>query len=181
VLENGPPMAGEYWTKFHEWRRNKANVAAFVAELLTIDLAGYNPYLAPPMTAAKADMVEAGASELDRALEHALAGLANTLVVKEQIILRIEDYLSDNNVEVPDDWQRMVERMLFKRTRKVPAGAPERVRIDGRQRVIRVLGKVDAGVFTSTENVLIEIGKNGSVTRQIRSSGQVVSFPQKRG
>jgi len=172
--------SGEYWTKFHEWRRNKANVAAFVAELLTIDLAGYNPYLAPPMTAAKADMVEAGASELDRALEHALAGLANTLVVKEQIILRIEDYLSDNNVEVPDDWQRMVERMLFKRTRKVPAGAPERVRIDGRQRVIRVLGKVDAGVFTSTENVLIEIGKNGDVTRQIKSTGTVVSF-QKRG
>ncbi len=179
VLENGPPMAGEYWTKFHEWRRNKANVAAFVAELLTIDLAGYNPYLAPPMTAAKADMVEAGASELDRAMEHALTGLANTLVVKEQIVLRIEDYLSDNNVEVPDDWQRMVERMLFKRTRKVPANAPERVRIDGRQRAVRLLGKVPQEVYASTESMVAKILEAGPVTRQIKSTGTVVNF--KRG
>ena len=113
--------------------------------------------------------------------EHALAGLANTLVVKEQIILRIEDYLSDNNVEVPDDWQRMVERMLFKRTRKVPAGVPERVRVDGKQRAVRVLGKPSAAIFTSTETVVQEVLLNGAVTRQIRSSGQVVSFPQKRG
>ena len=105
VLENGKPLTGDYWGQFHAWRRNPANVAAFVGALRQVDLAGYDPYLAPPMTAAKADMVESGASELDRALAHAMAGLHDTLVVKEQILLRIEDYLSDNNVEVPDDWQ----------------------------------------------------------------------------
>lgn len=181
ILENGQPQTQEYWTGVYAWIRKPENIAAFVKALVEIPLGDYSPYAVPMMTAAKAEMISAGTSELDRALEHALTGLADTLIVKEQIILRIEDYLSDNTVEVPDDWQRMVERMLFRKTRKPPAGAPERVRIEGKQRVLRVLGKVDAGVFTSAENVLLEIAKNGLVTRQIRSSGQVVSFPQKRG
>ncbi len=180
ILENGPPMPEDYWLAFRRWLANPANVGAFRSELLAYSLAGYNPFRAPPMTAAKADMVEAGASELDRALEHALAGLANTLVVKEQIILRIEDYLSDNSVEVPDDWQRMVERMLFRKTRKVPAGAPERVRIENKQRVVRLLGKVPQETFTSTESMIAKILEAGAVTRQIKSTGSVVNF-QKRG
>lgn len=180
VLENGPSEGGDYWDRFHTWRKNRANVAAFVRELLKVDLSDYKPYDPPAMTAAKADMVESGASELDRAFDAAMAGLRDTIVVKEQIILRIEDYLMDNNVEVPDDWQRMVERMLFRKTRKVPAGAPERVRIDGKQRAARVYGKPPGDTFASAEAMLLEISKNGPLTRPIRSTGQVVSF-QKRG
>jgi hypothetical protein len=181
ILENGKPMPQEYWTAFHAWLANPANVGAFREELLAIDLAGYNPFEAPMMTAAKAEMVESGSSELDRALAHAMAGLSNTLIVKEQIILRVEDYLADNNVEVPDDWQRLIERMLFRKTRKVPVGAPDRVRIENKQRVIRCIGTVDASVFPSAENMTIEILRNGPLSRQIKSSGSVVKFPSARG
>ena len=80
---------------------------------------------------------------------------------------------------MPDDWQRMVERMLFKRTRKVPAGVPERVRVDGRQRAVRLLGKVQQEVYASTESMVAKILEAGPVTRQIKSTGTVVSF--KRG
>ncbi len=177
VLENGKPLTGDYWAKFHAWRRDPANVAAFVGELRKVDLASYDPYLAPPMTAAKADMVESGASELDRAFVHAMAGLTNTLVVKEQIILRVEDYLADNNVEVPDDWQKMIERMLFRKTRKVPAGAPERVRIENKQRAARVIGVLDTSICQSAETMVLEILKNGPLSRPIRTSSSVVKFP----
>lgn len=177
ILENGGTQPQEYWTAFHAWMDNPANVGAFVDELVAIPLGNYNAYEPPPMTAAKAEMVEAGSSELDRALDVAMAGLSNTLLVKEQIILRIEDYLTDNNVEVPDDWQRAVERMLFRKTRKVPAGVPDRVRIENKQRAVRVCGSVDASIFTSVEAMIAEIAVNGPLTRQIRSSGKVVSFP----
>lgn len=180
ILENGQPQSQDYWTAFHAWLSNPENISAFASELIEVSLEGYNPYTAPPMTAAKADMVEAGASELDRALEHAMAGLADTLIVKEQIILRMEDYLLDNSVEVPDDWQRMVERMVFRKTRRMPSGAPERVRLEGRQRAVRCLGKPDAACFQSAESVVQTILANGPVVRPVRSSGTVVSFA-KRG
>lgn len=177
ILENGKPMPEEYWTTFRAWLSNPANVGAFRAELLQYDLAGYNPFTAPPMTAAKADMVEAGASELDRALTFAMQDLHDTLIVKEQIILRIEDYLLDNSAEVPDDWQKTVERLVFRKTRKVPFGVPDRVRIDNRLRLVRVVGKVDAKSLTSLENVIAKVAENGPTTRPIRSGGgSVVSF-----
>lgn len=180
ILENGQPQTQEYWTGVYAWIRKPENIAAFVKGLLELPMGDYSPFAVPMMTAAKAEMISAGTSELDRALDHALVGLKDTLLVKEQIILRIEDYLSDNNVEVPDDWQRMVERMLFRKTRKMPAGAPERVRIDNKQRVPRVLGKPPAETFASVEAVLEKISENGPVSRQIKSSGQVVAFA-KRG
>lgn len=179
ILENGKPMPEEYWATFRKWLAVPANVGAFRAELLQVDLAGYNPFAAPPMTASKSEMVEAGASELDRALTVALTGLADTFVVKDQILLKIEDYLTDNDAEVPDDWRRMVERLLLRRTRKVPSGVPERVRIDGRQRIVRAIGK-PLGDFTNPEVVIGLILANGPLSRQIRTSGAVVAFPQRR-
>jgi len=179
VLENGQPMPAEYWAAFHAWRRDKANIGAFVAALKQIDLSAYNPYIAPPMTAAKAEMVEAGASDLDRAFAAALHGVTNTLVVKEQIILKIEDWLVENTAEVPDDWQRMVERLLLRKSRMVPKGHPDRVKIDGRTRALRVIGRVDTGIFNTPETVVAEVLRNGPVSRQVASSGKVVAFPQR--
>lgn len=179
IMENGAPKPQEFWNAIHAWLDQPANVSAFVEELVAYPLGGYNAYEPPPMTASKAEMVEAGTSELDRAFDHALAGLADTLIVKEQITLKIEDYLSDNNVEVPDDWQRMVERMLFRKTRKVPAGVPERVRIEGRQRAVRVLGKPDPGAFASSESMIAKVLEAGPIVRPIKSTGTVVSFQRK--
>lgn len=180
VLENGQPMSAEYWGVFHAWMKNPANVAAFARELLAVNTSAYNPYLAPPMTAAKSEMVEAGTSELDRALAVALAGLVDTFVVKEQVLLKIEDYLSDNDAEVPDDWRRMVERMLLRKTRKAPTGVQERVRIDGKQRVVRLIGSVKAEDFQDAQRVIDTVLSNGPLTRTLKSSGQVVNFPVRR-
>lgn len=179
VLENGQPMPPEYWAAFHKWMKEPANVAAFTRELLAIDLADYDPYMAPPMTASKSEMVELGSSELDRALTVAMTGLADTFVVKDQILLKIEDYLTDNDADVPDDWRRMAERMLLRRTRKPASGVPERVRIDSRQRVVRAIGKPE-GSFVDPQAVIDKILSNGPLTRSIRTSSSVVAFPQRR-
>lgn len=179
ILENGKPMPEEYWTAFHKWRAVPENVGAFRAELLQVNLAGYNPYGLPMFTAAKSEMVEAGTSELDRALAVALSGLVDTFVVKEQVLLKIEDYLSDNDVEVPDDWRRMVERMLMRKTRKAPAGVQERVRIEGKQRVVRMVGAVKAEAFQQAQDVIDVVLANGPLSRVIKSSGQIVNFPRR--
>lgn len=179
IMENGGTKPQEYWDAFHAWLGQPANVSAFIDELVQVPLGNYSAFEPPPMTAAKAEMVESGSSELDRALEAAMAGLANTLIVKEQIILRVEDYLADNNVEVPDDWQKMIERMLFRKTRKVPAGAPDRVRIDNKQRAVRCIGTVEAGTFASADLMIDNILTSGPLTRPIRTSGQIVKFPSR--
>jgi hypothetical protein len=180
IMENGGTKPQEYWTAFHAWVDNPANVTAFIDELVALPLGNYNAFEPPPMTAAKSEMVESGTSEMDRALAHALAGLTDTFIVKEQIILRIEDYLIDNDVEVPDDWRRMVERMLLRKTRKVPAGVQERVRIEGKQRLVRMIGSVKPEGFQDAESLVTEIRKNGSLTRAIKTSASVVSFPQRK-
>lgn len=180
ILENGKPMPEEYWTAFYKWMEVPENVGAFRAELMQVDTAQYNPYAVPMFTAAKSEMVEAGTSELDRALAFALHGLTDTFVVKEQVLLKIEAYLSDNDAEVPDDWRRMVERMLMRKTRKAPAGVQERVRIDGKQRLVRVVGAMKAERFQDAQAVIDEIQRNGPLTRVAKASGQVVAFPVRK-
>ena len=65
ILENGQPQPQDYWTGVYAWIRKPENVAAFVAALVEIPLGDYSPYSIPMMTAAKAEMISAGASELD--------------------------------------------------------------------------------------------------------------------
>ena len=175
VLENGPPMSGEYWVRFHAWRSSRANVAAFVEELQKVDLTGYNPYVAPPMTAAKADMIDAGLSDIDRAADKVIETLPGALLTKEQFILRMEDAVIAEGYEFPDDWQRAAERIYVRKTRRMVG--KERLRVDGKPRTVRLVRQCDAVVLQNEAGMLEEIHRNGPLVRPIRSSAQVVNFP----
>ena len=120
-------------------------------------------------------MADASSSELDHLMDQAMTGLTNTLVCKDQILLRLEDLIAESTAEIPDDWKRVAERMFIRRTRKL-IQAPDRVRVDGKQRTVRVIGRVTNDVVASPEAVIVELLKNGPVTRQVKSSGSVIAF-----
>lgn len=178
ILENGTTADQSYWDVFHAWRKDLANVGAFVAELKKTDLSGYSAFSAPPMTAAKADMVDAGASDLDRLVADAMKPFHNTVLVKEQLVLAVEDLLIESSAEVPDDWAAIVARMFLRLTRKVTA-INDRVKIDGRQRTVRAVGRPDPQIFADASSMTATVVSNGPITRPVRSSGKVVSFPQR--
>lgn len=177
ILENGKPEPPEYWQAFREWMADPDNVGAFVEQLKQTDLAGYNPFQSPPMTAAKAEMVDAGASDLDRFFARAMAQFSNTLLVVEQLVLRMEDDIADSAVELPDDWRKMINLKFLRATRRPPTGI-DRVRIDGKQRTVRMVGRPEARALQDEESVLQEVLRNGSVVRQVKT-GNVVAFPMR--
>jgi hypothetical protein len=178
IFENGPGQPDSYWVQFHAWKNDPANVGAFVRELLKVDIVGFKPYAPPPMTAAKADMVDAGSSELDRLFAEAMRRYVNTVLVREQVVLAVEDLLSETSVEVPDDWQKIVDRMFLRATRKVTT-INDRVKIEGRVRTVRLIGRPAPEVVNDHELLIETVLSNGPLTRPIRSSGKIVSFPSR--
>jgi len=178
ILENGSPMPQAYWDVFHTWKTNPANIGAFVNELLKVDLSGYSPYAPPPMTAAKADMVDAGASELDRLFGEAMRQFKDTVLVKEQVVMVIEDMMLRVATDVPDDWAQIVGRMFMRATRTITT-IPDRVEIDGKLRVARAVGRPPVEVVSDPEKMLNEIDRNGPLVRPVRPTGQVVQFQRR--
>ena len=81
-------------------------------------------------------------------------------------------------VEVPDDWTRVANLLFKRKTRKLVEGS-DRVRIEGKQRTVRVVGRVASDIVATSENVIVEVLKNGPVSRQIRSTGTVVDFSRR--
>ena len=175
VCENGRPMPDAFWSELRAWMAVPANVGAFVEHVRKLDRSDYRAFAPPIMTASKADMADASSSELDHLMDQAMTGLTNTLVCKDQILLRLEDLIAESTAEIPDDWKRVAERMFIRRTRKL-IQAPDRVRVDGKQRTVRVIGRVTNDVVASPEAVIVELLKNGPVTRQVKSSGSVIAF-----
>jgi len=178
VCENGRPLSEEQAGAVRRWMRDPGNVGAFAEAVRTIDRTGYNPFAAPPLTASKQEMADASSSEMDRVVREIMAGFSNTLMVREQLLLKIEDYLNENAIEVPDDWQRIAETLFKRATRKL-VDAPDRVRIEGKQRTVRVIGRVDKSVVSSSENIVEVVLSNGPISRQVRSTGTVVNFQRR--
>lgn len=178
VLENGPKQSDEYWKEFHAWRKDPSNIGAFMEGLRQYPLEGYDPYSAPPMTHAKADMLDAGGSPLDRAFEKIMPKFTGPLLVREQVIIELEYYLEDTAVEFPDDWQKVADRVFSMHTRKFLAG-PDSVRIDGKQRIVRQLRKPELDEMDEA-TVVEEVMKNGPVIRPVTESTKVVKFGSKR-
>lgn len=177
VLENGAPRSSSYWDGFHAWLNTPGNIGAFMAELLKVDLTGYNPHVAPPMTRAKADMIDAGASELDRAVKRVVAELPGSLLVKEQLILRLENYLVENATDFPDDWHKIVEPLFKRATRKMLG--EDRIMISGRRYTVRMVREISPEVAASPAAMLLELEKNGPVIRPVRSGG-VIDFATRK-
>jgi len=175
VLENGQPMPTDYWAAFHAWRESPNNIGAFIHALGSIDIRSYDPYAAPPMTAIKAEMIDAGTSDLDRAIGAVLQRAPGGLMVREQLVLLLEDFMASNSVDFPDEWRQAAGRIFVRMTRKTPT---EWVTYDGKNRQLRQLRALPETVFASEKTVLDELHKNGPAERT--TNGKVVQFPRER-
>jgi len=175
VLENGRPQSEEYWRMFHAWMRDAQNIAAFVHDVLQTDLAGYSPHIAPPMTRSKLDMIDAGASDLDRVVTDVMATMPGRVAVKDQFFLHIEDYLSRNAIELHEDWRKTAE-MVFRRKTRKPIGN-ERVVLESRTHYMRELPGIEGALTPAA--LRAELDKNGPVSRTLKSGGKIVNFPQR--
>jgi len=179
IMENGSLQSPDYWAKVHEWRKKPENIGALRDYLMTYDIADYNPFTAPPMTHAKHDMVDAGESALDKAVDYVLGNMKGALLTREQLELALEDYMSDYSADFPEEWRRSVEKIFNRRTRSIMKGI-DRLMIDGKFRFIRLLQRRDFKVYENADEMLAELMLNGPVTRQVQSGGSVVSFPQRK-
>jgi hypothetical protein len=68
----GPALDGDFFARYYKWLDNSGASAVF-HRLLNLDLAGFQPYQAPPRTAAKEEMIQQGWSELDRWVRQQIA------------------------------------------------------------------------------------------------------------
>ena len=174
ILENGKQQPQEYWQRFHAWRSDLRNVGAFVEALKHYPVEGYNPNTAPPMSNAKLDMIDAGTSPLDRAVDSIIRSLEGVLLVREQLTRKLEIYLNQHSVEFPEDWHRLVERIFQRRTRRVPD--LEFVTLDGRYRQVRAVREVPPEVMTNHETVMAEVMRNGPISTAPVPTGKPVNF-----
>jgi len=178
IMENGSVQSPDYWARVHEWRKKPENVGSFRDYLMDYDIAGYNPFTAPPMTHAKHDMVDAGESALDKAVDQIFSGLKGTLLVREQLLIALEDYYIENSVEFPEEWRKSVDRIFNRHTRSIMVGL-DRLMIEGKYRFVRLMEKRDFKSYDNADEMLAELKLNGPVSRQVQPGGTVVSF-QKR-
>jgi hypothetical protein len=179
VLENGKPMPQDYWDRFHAWRGNPSNVSAFVREIKTTSLAGYNPYASPPMTRSKVDMVDAGESGLDRAVRHVFNNLDGLILTKEQFNLKLEAHVHDEHLgdAMPEGWTLTAVGIFKKKTRILAGG--ENIVVEGRKREARLTNDCEQGRTFDNDSIIIELEKNGPQDRAMPSNGKVVGFPQR--
>lgn len=187
VLANGTPPDQQFWREFHEWRRYPINLGAFVEQLREVSLAGYNPYEAPPMTQSKRDMIDAGMSPLDRAVEAVFERMPGKLLTREQLNNMLELYLTEVSVEFPDGWARMVDRIFTRRTHTIEHN--DKLLIEGKMRIVRRLDGATPAMLSSEDAMLAEVLKNGPIGRQFGSSespensgsrSNVVSFTSRK-
>lgn len=180
ILANGKPQTPEYFAAFHEWRRDEANIGAFIKELKSVSLEGYNPFEAPPMTQSKRDMIDAGASPIDRAVDRVLKAAPGRLLTRDQLLWKLEDYLAQVSVEFPENWQRMVDKIFTHNTHGVPG--LETAMIEGRERIVRQIGRVPFEFADDPSRVREELLKNGPQMRGLGSptGSSVIDFAARR-
>ena len=177
VLQNGDGAPQEFWDAIRAWSNVPANIAAFLHGILQTDMAGFSAFAAPPMTMAKKDMVESTESDLDHAVTTVLKSFEHPLVTWEQFNLRLEDYAREHHAEFPEGWPRIAASIFRNRTTRVLDD--ERMVIDGQPRKVRGCGVVPPALLTDRAAVIAEVAKNGPQVRAIKTSSNIVGFPQR--
>lgn len=86
VIQNGGTQSPDYWQHLNDWIDAPRNIGALAEHLLNVvDLAGYDPFGAAPAFEGKLRMIDESKSELDVAIDEALASLVEPVFVIEQI------------------------------------------------------------------------------------------------
>lgn len=177
VVENGQNRPDTFWEQFNHWMADPANVGAFVNDMRDVDLTGYNPYAAPPVTGMKREMISNGESDFDRALHYVIATAPGALMVREQAMVRLVGWMNENSYDFPDNWEKMLFPAFTRATR--PFHNVDRVTIEKKQRPVRMLRQPTRSL-TSVEAVLEEIKLNGPLSFKIGEGGQVIDFMSRK-
>ena len=171
VLSNGEPQDEAFWQEMRDWMGSPANVAAFYHWLTeVVDLADYSPFALPPKTAAKAAMVEAGQSDLDRALREAIDAMHTDVMVLEQLVAVVEQIARRESYDLPsapgDKRTAVIKRAAQKLLYKVGerGGDNERVMIENKRYYVWARTAAAAKRFTlcSQDELRVGILRNGS-------------------
>lgn len=168
VLANGEPGSEAFWRKVNEWMDEDANIAAFAAWLETVDLDGYSPFVAPPMTKAKETMVEANRSDLERGFDIAVNGLRGDLFAAPQILNLMRQAQKMDGLDYPEKWSAVAKRLMWQRGYRVGVrdGRNWKPMIDGSRHAVYALSQKLANFWTDAtpEELRHELLKSGSVT-----------------
>jgi hypothetical protein len=120
VLSNGEPRDEGFWQEVREWMSSDANVAAFYRYLMSeVDLGDYSPFAPPPRTEAKATMVEAGKSDLDKGIDAAADTLGDVFTL-DQLVRAMEEVKRDLDLEYPvGNWAVTARKVAARRFTRV--------------------------------------------------------------
>ncbi len=171
VLSNGEPRDEEFWNDVVEWMGSDANIAAFYHYLMNVDLGDYSPFAPPPRTEAKAIMVEANKSDLDRGLAHAFDALTVPVFYVEQLIHRMRLAMREFDLTYPNQWEASARRMIIRDSYRVgvPNGLNWHPQIDGKRRAVYATTSAVAKQYR-THAALREIVAGNGETRDAKSN-----------
>lgn len=167
VLTNGEPGDEAFWKRVNNWLDVEANVAAFAEWLEAVDLEGYSPFVAPPMTEGKAAMVDANTSDLERGLEVAFLNLRGEVFALQQIVNLMRQAMKDEGLDYPDKWPAIAKRLARQRGYRVGVrhGQNWLPMIDGQRHAVYTTHKGRAAFWTaaSPDALRAELTASGPV------------------
>lgn len=168
VITSGEPRDAAYWDEIRLWMADDANIAAFAAELLAVDLAGYSPYIAPPMTEGKRAMVDASKSDLDRGLDLAFEALVSDVYTTDQIATIMSDKAREYDLGFSDmqRWREIAKREAAKRGHRVGVskGVNWQPLIDGKRSAVYAVSRSAAARWQLDDRLREEVLKNRALT-----------------
>jgi hypothetical protein len=128
VFYNGPVMTVELARRANNAIASPADVAALHRELMAMDVSAFDPYAAPPVTAAKQEMADIGRNDVERAFDIVIDHLKKTgceLFSMFQIINGMAAMGSAGSVhgthgfQYWDNWEREAEKLTRKKAARV--------------------------------------------------------------
>lgn len=172
VLTNGRPQDMDYWNEINAWMDREENIAAFHRELMLIDTKDYSPFAVPPKSAGKRNMVEASRSDLDRALEVAIASLQSDVVVMEQLVPLVQRVADQESWYLPDLPISKLRSVIHKAAAKLlykvgeRGGHNERLMVEKKRYYVwaRTSHAADKYARASQDDVRRDVLRNGSPT-----------------
>lgn len=166
VISNGDRGTPEMWAELNAWMDSDANIAAFAAWLDDVDLEGYSPFLAPAMTRAKEDMVEASKTDLDRGMALAMANLNGEVFCVEQVVALMRKAATVHGLDYPEQWAPMAKRAARNLSYRVGVrnGQNWHPMFEGRRYAVYARSRSAANRWTAADPdaLTVEVMKSGS-------------------
>ncbi len=166
VVLNGEPQDPGYWAYLRDWMERPANIAAFHAALMAVDLSEFDPYT-PPLFEGKTAMAEESRSDLDRAFGYALEGMAARVATLPQIEAATRAALTDFDLVAPNgDLRPVIRKMAMRELHRVGErfGRNWFIHVDSVRYPVYAQTPQEAAKWTKADRDALsrEVWKNGS-------------------